>query len=234
MRSIGIIETGKTSEDLVQKHGDFPHMIEQWLRPVFPDARFEVIRVAQGDTFDSEQLDLDGYVLTGSPHGVYEDLPWMQELKKELKRLAEKKIPVFGICFGHQIMAEAYGGAVEKSDKGWGVGVQNYCFEVNGAPQQSNVFVYHQDQVVSLPPAVTVLGGNDHCEYGVLQYKDFPALSVQFHPEFVDTFVSDLVELKADPEQIDKAKELQKIATEEVNGLELANWAKEFFMQYKN
>lgn len=228
---IAIIETGTTSGDLVAKHGDFPSMVEHWLRPEFPEASFEVVSVFQGQRLDIDALQADAYVLTGSPHGVYEQLPWMQELTQQLQALAARQTPMFGICFGHQIMAQAFGGHVEKSDKGWGVGVQRYVISEGDKKHELEVFIYHQDQVVRLPPQGKAVGGSSHCEYGVIEYE-FPALSVQFHPEFVSEFVTDLVEAKSDPQQINKKAVVEKLKSNHVNPRGLARWVHGFFMKH--
>jgi GMP synthase-like glutamine amidotransferase len=112
------------------------------------------------------------------------------------------KAKLVGICFGHQIMAEAFGGRVSKSDKGWGIGLQDYQLNgraawIEGADRIA-VPVCHQDQVIAQPPNSTLIGGNDFCPIGVLAYDDQPAISVQFHPEFDPPFVDALIDLIGD------------------------------------
>lgn len=87
--------------------------------------------------------------------------------------------PVFGICFGHQIMADVYGGKAEKAEIGNVVGARG--FDYGGS--SVDAFVWHQDQVTQVPPSARVTGSADHCPVGALDY-DFPARSVQFHPEY--------------------------------------------------
>jgi GMP synthase-like glutamine amidotransferase len=111
---------------------------------------------------------------------------------------------VVGICFGHQILAEALGGRVEKSAKGWGLGVQDYELVARpgwaaGLPDRFAVRALHQDQVVTLPPDATVLARSPHCDYAALAYGDPEApeaISLQPHPEFDAAFMDDLIALR--------------------------------------
>ena len=73
----------------------------------------------------------DGFIITGSAFGVYDKCPWITKLLKIIKKIADTEIPLVGICFGHQAIAEALGGKVKKSDKGWGIGVSETFFKNN-------------------------------------------------------------------------------------------------------
>lgn len=189
---ICIIENGLTPEQLRADHGMYPQMARNWLAPALPEAQFTTISVVSGEALPQDPTRFDGYLLTGSKHGVYENLPWMLELQAFLRRTAEARVPMFGICFGHQIMAAAFGGEVRKSDKGVATGPQIYTYgDLGLAPQE--VLVFHQDQVETLPPSARSTGGNDFCPLGVIAY-DFPAFSVQYHPEFTTEFMQDLTD----------------------------------------
>jgi GMP synthase-like glutamine amidotransferase len=103
-----------------------------------------------------------------------------------------------GICFGHQIMAEAFGGQVIKSPKGWGVGLHRYDLaDRRGWMDEArtiSVPASHQDQVVALPPGAQVLAGNDFCPFGMLDYGPDRAISLQLHPEFEPAYAKALIE----------------------------------------
>ncbi|MDR3411360.1 MAG: gamma-glutamyl-gamma-aminobutyrate hydrolase family protein, partial [Formivibrio sp.] len=99
-----------------------------------------------GDKLPSPS-DFDGYILSGSKYSTYERSPWMIALIEFLQQLRLERIPVFGICFGHQIMADAYGGLNAKSEKGWGVGSQRYEYDAHALPASTAAYVFHQDQV---------------------------------------------------------------------------------------
>jgi GMP synthase-like glutamine amidotransferase len=77
--------------------------------------------VAQGELPASPDV-CDAYVITGSPRGVYDDDPWIAELSVFIREAYGAGKKLIGICFGHQILAHALGGQVEKSEKGLGLG----------------------------------------------------------------------------------------------------------------
>ncbi|WP_298846441.1 type 1 glutamine amidotransferase [uncultured Ruegeria sp.] len=152
--------------------------IRAWLEPHLPEARFSSVDVVDGVPLPRLE-DFDGVVVGGSEFGVYDDTDWMQPLRGFLERCREHSKPVFGICFGHQIMADVYGGKAETAKVGNVVGARG--FDYGGA--SVDAYVWHQDQVTRIPPLAQVTGSADHCPVGALDY-DFPARSVQFHPEY--------------------------------------------------
>ena len=159
-------------------------LIADWLSPALPEATLSVVNVAGGDSLPAPGA-FDGFVLGGSEKGVYDSTPWMRPLRQWLLDIRVLRAPVFGICFGHQIMADTYGGKAGLVDQGMVVGTRR--FTVQGEAVQT--YVWHQDQVTKSPPGARSLGGADYCPMGVLAY-DFPALSVQFHPEFTRDFMT--------------------------------------------
>ena len=227
---IAILEMGVLPETLAQKHGSFFDLIRTWLGNNEQDVALEYSQfvVCNGDALPAPS-DFDAYVVSGSKFSVYEDLPWIHATKAFLNQVAALKIPMFGICFGHQLMAEAFGGKVEKSDKGWGVGIDCYQF----ADVAQDVLVYHQDQVMSLPESAQVRAHSGHCEYGVLEY-DFPALSVQFHPEFTQGLVMDLLERsRSDFGEEAAARAEAKTQHADLHNQRIANHVVAFFQQHQ-
>jgi len=158
-----------------------PRVHEQtidWLKQGLPEAAYSVVDVAQSGQAMPPLNSFDGVVLTGSEFGVYDDVPWMGPLRGFLEACRDARKPVYGICFGHQIMADTYGGRAEKSERGNHVGARRYT--IDGV--ERDVLVWHQDQVVEVPPGARVTASASYCPVGALEY-DFPAASVQFHPE---------------------------------------------------
>ena len=113
---IGILQTGKSHESLLNKFGDYPDLFKSFLSS--EDFVFETYAVLEM-VFPKSPDECDGWLITGSRHGVYEDHEWLDPLRKFIKILDKKKAPLVGICFGHQIIAEALGGVVEKFQGGW-------------------------------------------------------------------------------------------------------------------
>jgi GMP synthase-like glutamine amidotransferase len=191
--NVGILETGHPPGDLAARFGDYPAMFAELLGPGFTVTPYDVTR----GEWPAAPGAHPAYIVTGSPAGVYEDHPWIAPLKAFL-RAAKGEAKLVGICFGHQIMAESFGGRVEKSERGWGVGLQTYdvCARARfmDAAEAIAIPVSHQDQIVVQPPASRVLAASDFSPFGVLEYEDQPALSMQFHPEFEPAFTKALIQ----------------------------------------
>jgi GMP synthase (glutamine-hydrolysing) len=181
---IGILETGDVAESLRVPHEDYTKMFGHLLDG--HGFEFVAYRTYLGELPDSPG-DCDGWLITGSRHGVYDDLPWIAPLEEFVRAVYAAKIPLVGICFGHQIMAQALGGKVVKSDKGWGAGVQRYRSAETGG--EIAVLASHQDQVVEKPADAKVIASSEFCEFAGLAY-DGPALSYQPHPEFSKEYMA--------------------------------------------
>jgi GMP synthase-like glutamine amidotransferase len=191
---VAILRTGEPPADLLQRFAHYDAMFARLLGPGFETVSYDV----RGGEYPDPQAH-PACLVTGSPAGVYDDLPWIDPLKAFL-RAARGKTKLVGVCFGHQIMAEAFGGRVEKSERGWGVGLQTYDVKAR-APFMDEaaaiaIPVSHQDQIVVQPPATTILAASDFTPFGMLAYDDQPALSMQFHPEFEPEFVKALIETR--------------------------------------
>ena len=142
--------------------------------------------------FPSGVDDAEGWLLTGSRFGAYDDQPFIPPLKDFVRTAYEARVPMVGICFGHQIMAEALGGRVEKYQGGWSAGRVEYDFDGETLP----LHAWHQDQVVEKPEDATVIAGTAFCEFAALAYEG-PALSIQPHPEFDTEAVRLLLDTRA-------------------------------------
>jgi GMP synthase-like glutamine amidotransferase len=130
----------------------------------------------------------DVWLINGSPAGVYEDIEWIHQLSDFIKQLDEVKKPTFGICFGHQLMAQVLGGKVALSRKGWGIGASHnkmveHASFMQPKAEMIDVMVFHQDQVEQLPKGAKVLASSDFCPNYMVQYNPH-MLSIQGHPEF--------------------------------------------------
>ena len=130
----------------------------------------------------------DAWLCTGSSHSVYDELDWILQLKDFVKKLHAAQKKIAGVCFGHQMLAEALGGKVEKAEIGWCVGV--HSFEVIKCDAWMVPFVptYNlpmscRDQVVQLPENSTVLAKSADCPVGMFRVGEH-MLGIQAHPEF--------------------------------------------------
>jgi len=142
--------------------------------------------------FPNDVKEADGWLISGSRHGAYEDHAFIAPLEDFIQDCASQRVPMVGICFGHQIMAKAFGGRVEKFAGGWSAGLVDYDF--GGVTLPLNA--WHQDQIVEKPEAARVLASTGFCRFAALAYGDH-AMSMQPHPEFDAEAVRLLLDARA-------------------------------------
>lgn len=188
---IGILETGLLPSELSTEYGSYSQMFVTLLGGGDEQLSFVNFRVIE-DQFPESVDECDGYLITGSKHAAYEDLPWIHRLKDFVREIHAAKRPMLGICFGHQVIAEALGGKVEKFSGGWGVGRHEYQLQapVVGLPTDQKTLTinaFHQDQITQLPKGASVFASSEFCPYAGLSYGD-TILTVQAHPEFTNQF----------------------------------------------
>ena len=190
---IGILETGEPPAHLEARFGRYVDMFQDLLGDRYRMTNYNVV----GGSYPAAPEDEDAFIVTGSPAGVYDPFDWIAELQTFL-RSAKGKAKLVGVCFGHQVMAEAFGGHVEKSERGWGVGLHRYDVRQPAAwmdPVPSFAIpVSHQDQIVEQPPRTRILAASPFTPFGVLSYEDQPAISFQCHPEFDPAYAEALIE----------------------------------------
>ncbi|MFC7167264.1 type 1 glutamine amidotransferase [Halospeciosus flavus] len=131
-----------------------------------------------------DHFDFDAAVVSGSRSSVYWDEEWI-EPTKEWVAAAVDRMPVLGVCFGHQLVADALGGTVEGMGE-YEIGYRtveqttdHHLFD--GVDEEFTVFTTHSDAVTELPPGSELLAEND---YGVHAFQKGDAFGVQFHPEY--------------------------------------------------
>jgi len=200
---IGILQCGRAPEELVAEYGDYNTMFEKLLD--HKDFSFDTYAVLD-DIIPTDIFAANGWLITGSRFGVYEEHSWIPPLEEFLRAAYSAAVPIVGICFGHQILAQALGGKVEKFSGGWSLGHVDY---ERSDGQRLGVQAFHQDQVIEPPEGATVTGSTPFCEYAFLKYGN-RALTMQPHPEFSDAFVQDLLTVRGNglpDEQMQIARE---------------------------
>ena len=185
---IGILQTGQSPEPLRAAAGDYPDMFAALL--AHRGLSFRTYNV-EAMEFPASEHDCEGWLITGSRHGAYEDHPFIKPLEAFIRAIIAAQVPLVGICFGHQIIAQAMGGTVERYKGGWAVGPQTYDF----GGEKVVLNAWHQDQVTQLPPDAKVIACNDFCANAALIYGD-TVLTLQSHPEFRDSFMEGLMETR--------------------------------------
>lgn len=190
---VGLLLCDHVRPEYIEEFGDYPPMFAK----AWPSFDFETFAVCDGE-FPASLQDCSAYLASGSRFSVYEDHHWILELKSLLKEIAAKELPYLGVCFGHQMLAEALGGEVKKADSGWCVGTHSFEMKDQTAwmvPYQAslNLLMMCQDQVQVLPPDSTVLASASTCPVGMFQVGD-RMLGVQAHPEFSKAYDRILME----------------------------------------
>lgn len=186
---IGILQAGHTPAELLSKHGDYDGMFCRLLDGHgFSFAAYDV----ENMVFPGSIRDADGWVVTGSKHGAYEDHPFIPPLERFIREAHAGDVPLVGVCFGHQIAAQALGGRVVKHPEGWSVGRRRYETAGGGALWLN---AWHQDQVAVLPEGAVCLAGNAFCPNAIVAYGD-RMFTVQPHPEYDGDLIADFVGLR--------------------------------------
>jgi len=162
-------------------------MFYNLFRPVNPGLTFNIYRVMDGEL--PEQFDPDAlYIIPGSNNAAYDNLPWILSLQEWIRKAVEQQISLVGICFGHQVIAQALGGRVEHYAGGWGVGIREMeVLDADMLPyfpdKKMRLIVNHYDQVTQLPEGAIPLATSDFCRYEGFRIGHH-ILTFQGHPEF--------------------------------------------------
>ena len=186
---IGILQTGHAPDILLPDTGDYDAMMARMLDGQGFD--FETYAVVDQEFPESPHA-ADGWLITGSKHGAYEDHPWIPPLEELIRAIHAANLPMVGICFGHQIIAQALGGKVVKHPDGWRVGATQY--EIEGSPLTLNA--WHQDQVIEAPDGAEIIGRAKGCDIAAMRIGE-RIYTVQPHPEYGAAFMQGLLDHRA-------------------------------------
>jgi len=239
MLNIAILQTGHNNPDLPKSLRAYPQMFQDLLKSYGDKGQLALTNYAVVDgEFPDNVDDYDGYIITGSRHGVYEDLPFISPLMTFIQECYQKQIPQAGICFGHQALAQALGGMVEKSDKGWGVGIRKVDVVkttnwMTKAEDTIDLIYVHQDQVVQLPNEAICLAGDDFCPNAAFVMGDH-VFAMQGHPEFDKEYVHELLAIRGDDMGKDVAQKASQSLDGDHQGALVGQWIYNFFAHATN
>ena len=232
---IAILQTGDVAANLLAKFGDYPNMFFSLFKNVektkhtFSWTVFDVRK----EKYPASPYDADGYLITGSRHGAYEPLTWIKPLSDYICLLRATRRPLIGICFGHQIIAQALGGRVEKSKKGWGVGRHEWPLIrhenwMTPAASKLRLMAFHQDQVMKLPLGARRLAGNAFCPNAAYAIGR-KILGIQGHPEFSPEFTSALLQKRGADIPLATTTAAYNSLKKPINRTTCAKWMVAFF-----
>ena len=160
-------------------HGD-PNTPRNFRREL--DADLTVFAASEGRLPDT--YDFDALVVSGSRSSVYDDEAWIDATRTWVRGAIDRGLPALGICWGHQLLADALGGTVEPMDE-YELGYRTVehagddIFE--GVPESFTVFTTHSDAVTELPEGADRIAEND---YGIHGFRHGRVWGLQSHPEY--------------------------------------------------
>jgi GMP synthase-like glutamine amidotransferase len=198
---VGLLECDHVGEQLRSIGGDYSDMFRGLLATASPRLELVAYDVVGGELPD-DPAQHPAWLITGSAYSVYDDEPWISELLDFIRAVAAGEQRLVGICFGHQAIAHALGGATARSERGWGVGVQSLTVSksrpwMQPAQPEVRLVMSHQDEVLALPPGATGLARADCCEIAMLEVDD-RILGIQGHPEYTTAYASALLDTRVD------------------------------------
>ncbi|MCF6326797.1 MAG: type 1 glutamine amidotransferase [Devosiaceae bacterium] len=195
-----ILLAGENPKDLREDFGPYADKFKRMFLGADPSFSFDQIEVHAGEKIP-EPKELEAVIVTGSAAGVYDDLEWMEHLQSFIRKAHDANLPMLGICFGHQIIADALGGQVIKSLKGWGVG--RHVYQMQTVPdffpagtKSIAVAASHKDQVVTLPSDAKIFLSSKFTPNAGLLYANGTTMSMQPHPEFEIEYSAAIFELR--------------------------------------
>jgi len=183
---IVIAVAGDPPETVRELHGDYPRMMSNAIGTAW-SGEYEILDVRDGLSV-GEASDAAAVIVTGSSANVHTRERWIVETEAWLRQLVELGTPVLGVCFGHQLLAQALGGEVQRSPQGREMSTVSIDKLVDdpifrGVPDTFSANAHHSDTVLRCPDSAIVLAKNSHDAHQVLRFGP-RCYGVQFHPEF--------------------------------------------------
>ena len=241
---IAILLAGHTNKEMPQHFHDYHDMFVALFQglPNSKDFHFTALAVIDG-IYPNHLDDYDGYLISGSAYGVYDDAPFIPRLIDLIQQIHRAKKPLFGVCFGHQIIAHALGGHAQKWTHGWVIGtikikltnLPHWIKEKdwsNGKDKSINLIHVHQDQVTKLPTGAQRIGTTTHCKNAAYIIGD-TVFAIQGHPEFDVPYTEALTGLLEDLAGKRRVNAARKSLSTPHDGRRVAAWILKFFSRHK-
>ncbi len=190
---IAILLTNTDESAFAQRHPGDGDKFRALLAPLRPDWRFTDYSVKDGQ-FPAARDDIDGVIITGSPASVHDAAPWIARLADLIRDMAARSVPMFGACFGHQAIAQALGGRVERNPQGWVFGAVKTAMDGIGPIR---LYAAHNEQVTALPVGARTTGSTSGCAIASFAIGT-RVMTTQYHPEMSPGFIAALTDELAD------------------------------------
>jgi GMP synthase-like glutamine amidotransferase len=231
---IGLLVCDHVPERFRHIAGGYRAMFGTLFRPQAPHVTLRHFDVCHGELPQTTDT-CDAYVCTGSRYSVYDKLDWIGALEAFVRRVHEARAPFAGICFGHQMLAQALGGTVTPAPEGWGVGVHGMRI-LHSEPWMQpplatcRLQYMHQDQVMEFPPEAVLLGSAAHCPVAMFRCGE-SMLGIEGHPEFPAAYNEALMRYRIG--RIGEARVRAGLETvrQGTDGAVVGQWIVRFFAQ---
>ena len=230
---IGILLADDVRDALQAEFGRYPGMFRALLDGGGAEFSYEVYD-CRAMEFPRAADECDGYVISGSRHGVGDGAAWIAAMVGRLREIHAAGVPLAGICFGHQALAAALGGEVRRADCGWLLGLQEWEVFASAEwmrPRVSRLRLLCscQDQVTAAPPGAVVLAGSGSCP--VAAFAVGRSFAVQGHPEFSPAFSRALLEFRREDVAAEILQERAESAGGENDSEVCAEWIRRLFLE---
>ncbi|GJM35732.1 MAG: GMP synthase [Saprospiraceae bacterium] len=225
---IGLLECDHVAESFQHIGGDYRDMFQRLL----PGVEFVFYDLCNHH-FPNSVEDCDAYVVTGSKYSVYDDIDWIYRLKDLVRDIYHHQKYYIGVCFGHQMLAEALGGKVHKSESGWCVGAHQFQL-LHQAPwmhpfkDQLNLLMSCQDQVQQMPENSKLLAQSSDCPVAMFQVGK-KMMGIQGHPEFPKAYSRALMDARVERIGLEKVEVGIKSLDLELDDAVFSGWMMAFF-----
>ncbi len=196
-----VLVTGEPVERVRERHGDFVAIVHRAIAAAWP-YRIDAVDARQDDSLEAASADADAIVITGSAANVHHGEPWMLRAQEFLRAEHARGTPILGLCFGHQLLAQALGGEVTPNPRGRELStVTIERLEADplfdGIEPRFSANACHLDTVARLPDAARVLARSPLDDHQVLRFSE-RCYGVQFHPEFDGAVMRGYVEARSE------------------------------------
>jgi len=231
MKRIGLLLVGHIDAGSLHIGGDYPELYADLLQP--HDIEITTYRCDE-DQMPESLSEQDGYICSPSRLSVYDDHQWLRDVEQLLRDMVAAETPYVGICFGHQLMAQALGATVKKADVGWGIGAKHYeVVEAQPWMDSTNDIILaasHQDQVMQLPDGARLMARAPYCPVGGMLIGE-RAWTLQVHPEFSPALADSLLATRLALFGEDAAEAARVTLKEPLQQNRIAGWISRFFHQ---